>query len=66
MAEIYLNEYCANGYDVKLFTVNGFLLSGKIVDYDNECVILLSGGKKKLIFKHAISTIEPSKNENTA
>ena len=40
---------------------NGFQLKGIVKGFDNFTVILDNEGKQMLIYKHAISTITPSK-----
>lgn len=45
----------------KLYLVNGYQLEGIIREFDNFTVLLIDNGKERLIFKHAISTIEPSR-----
>jgi host factor-I protein len=46
----------------KVFLTNGFQMDGIIKDFDNFTILLVKDGKEKMIYKHAISTIEPSKN----
>lgn len=46
----------------KVYLTNGFQMDGIIKDYDNFTILLLKEGQEKLIYKHAISTIEPSKS----
>lgn len=46
---------------VSIFLVNGIKLHGVIDKYDQN-VILLKNSITQMIFKHAISTIVPSKN----
>lgn len=43
---------------VRIFLTNGFRMYGTITDHDQYCVYLDSDGKKKMVYKHAISTIE--------
>lgn len=45
---------------VKIFLMKGFQIQGSILDYDTFVVLLESEGKKQLIYKHAISTIQLS------
>lgn len=61
MPDTYIEECCISRHTVKIITINGFQMVGKIIDHNNESVVLLSGNVKKLVFKHAISTIEPAK-----
>ena len=43
-----------------LFLINGFQLRGTILSFDQFAVLLLSEGRQNLIYKHAISTIQPA------
>ena len=42
---------------VTIITTNGFQLKGIITGFDDFVVILLSDGKRHMIYKHAISTV---------
>ena len=46
---------------VTMFLMNGFQLHGIVRGFDGFTVVLDSDGKQQLIYKHAISTIVPSK-----
>lgn len=48
----------------KVYLTNGFQMDGIIKDYDNYSVLLMKDGHEKLIYKSAISTIEPLKSVN--
>ena len=53
-----------------VFLMNGFQLKGVVRGFDNFTVVLDSDGRQQMIYKHAISTIIPSKplalrDENT-
>lgn len=43
---------------VKIFLMKGFQIQGTILDFDTFVVLLESEGKKQLIYKHAVSTIQ--------
>ena len=44
-----------------LFLMNGFQLKGVVKGFDNFVVMVDSDGKQQMIYKHAISTITPSR-----
>ena len=44
-----------------MFLMNGFQLRGIITGYDSFVVVLVTDGKQQMIYKHAISTLVPSK-----
>ena len=56
-----LNEMRKGSIPVTIFLANGFQLKGIISAFDNYIILLESEGKQQMIFKHAISTIIPSK-----
>jgi host factor-I protein len=44
---------------VKIFTINGFQMTGTIEMFDNFTILLINEmGKQQLLYKHAISTIQ--------
>ena len=43
---------------VKIFLMKGFQIQGTILDFDTFVILLESEGKKQLIYKHAISTVQ--------
>jgi host factor-I protein len=43
---------------VKIFLMKGFQIQGTVIDFDTFVIILESEGKKQLIYKHAVSTIQ--------
>ena len=56
-----LNEIRKENITVTIFLTNGFQLKGTVSAFDNYIIMLESEGKQQMIFKHAISTIIPSK-----
>jgi len=61
LQEAILKEVRRDKIPVTLFLMNGFQLRGTITGYDNFVVVLVSDGKQQMIYKHAISTLAPSK-----
>ena len=47
--------------NVTTFLMNGYQLKGQIVGYDAFVVVLMTGDKQQVIYKHAISTIVPER-----
>ena len=56
----YLNQARRDKTPLPLFLTNGYQLRGTILSFDQFAVLLLSEGKQNLIYKHAISTIQPA------
>jgi host factor-I protein len=57
----FLNQARKENIIVVIHLVNGFQLKGLVRGFDNFTVILETMGKQQLIYKHAISTITPTK-----
>ena len=43
-----------------LFLVNGVMLQGSITGFDQFSLVLARGGQIQLVYKHAISTLQPA------
>lgn len=57
----FLNLARKENVPVTIHLINGFQLKGFVKGFDNFTVVLESMGRQQLIYKHAISTISPSK-----
>jgi len=55
----FLNQARLGRVPVTLFLMNGFQIRGIITGFDQFAVILVSETRQNLIYKHAISTIQP-------
>ena len=57
------NNYLANAKKHRtpmiIYMMNGFQVKGKIIDFDRFAILVESDGKKKLLYKSAVSTIQP-------
>ena len=42
-----------------LFLVNGVMLQGSVTGFDQFSLVLERGGQVQLVYKHAISTLQP-------
>ena len=62
LQEGFLNRVRTERIGVTVFLVNGFQMRGTVRAFDNFVVLLESDGKQQVIYKHAISTIMPSRN----
>lgn len=61
LQDIFLNNARKNKILVSIYLVNGFQLRGFVKGFDNFTVILDCEGKQMMVYKHAITTITPSK-----
>ena len=61
LQEPYLNELRKERVQVSVYLVNGIKLQGQIESFDSF-VVLLKGAVSQMVYKHAISTIVPTRN----
>ncbi len=61
LQDLFLNQARKEKLPLTMFLMNGFQLRGIVTGFDSFTVVLDSDGKQQLIYKHAISTIIPSK-----
>ena len=62
LQDTFLNRARKQAVPVTMFLMNGFQLRGVITGFDSFVVILDSEGRQQVIYKHAISTIAPTRN----
>ena len=56
----YIETCIINQNVVNIITMNGFQMVCKILEEAADNIVVICGGKKKMVYKHAISTIEPA------
>nr|WP_307992633.1 RNA chaperone Hfq [uncultured Niameybacter sp.] len=61
LQDLLLNQLRKDRIAVTVFLTNGFQIKGTVRGFDNFVVLLESEGKQHMIYKHAISTVCPSK-----
>lgn len=59
LQEIFLSAVRKSGSPVTMFLVNGVMLQGEIAAFDLFCMLLERDGMVQLVYKHAISTVQP-------
>ena len=64
LQDLLLNQLRKDRIVVTVFLTNGFQIKGTVRGFDNFVVLLESEGKQNLIYKHAISTVCPTKVVN--
>ena len=62
----FLNQARKENVMVVIHLVNGFQLKGLVRGFDNFTVVIETMGKQQMIYKHAISTITPTKALSTS
>ncbi len=61
LQDMFLNAVRRQGIPVTVYLVNGYQMKGLVKGFDSFTLILSDGSKQDLIYKHAISTITPSR-----
>ncbi|MFN8770612.1 MAG: RNA chaperone Hfq [Neisseriaceae bacterium] len=63
----YFDELCNEHTHISVYLINGIKLSGYLAGNDDSCILLRDNKNTvtQLIYKHAISTIVPSKTNVT-
>ena len=60
LQEVFLSSVRDAGVQVTMFLVNGVMLQGDIVAFDLFCMLLERERQVQLVYKHAISTVQPN------
>lgn len=60
----YLNALRRERIPVAMYLVNGIKLQGQIESFDSFVVLLRNNNISQMVYKHAISTIVPTRNIN--
>ena len=66
LQDIFLSAVRRSGDSVTMFLVNGVMLQGAIAGYDLFCMLLARDELVQLVYKHAVSTIQPAQPLNLA
>ena len=66
LQDVFLHAVRDKGDSVTMFLVNGVMLQGSIQAYDLFSLLLEREHMVQLVYKHAVSTIQPSRSINLA
>lgn len=64
LQDIFLNQVRKEHISITVFLISGYQIKGYVKGFDNYTIVLDSDGKQQMIYKHAISTIIPTKAVN--
>ena len=64
LQDLFLAASAREQQRMTLFLVNGVMLQGSVGAFDQFCVLLERGGQVQLVYKHAISTLQPAQPLN--
>lgn len=62
LQDVFLASVRRTETPVTVFLMNGFQMRGLITGFDAFTVVLTAEGKQNLIYKHAISTVSPTRS----
>ena len=62
--DVLLNFTRKEKLDITIYLSNGVPLKGVVISFDNFTIVLEQQDKQYLIYKHAITTVIPSKKIN--
>jgi host factor-I protein len=60
LQDLFLAAATRDSERMTLFLVNGVMLQGTVVGFDQFSLILERGGQIQLVYKHALSTLQPA------
>jgi len=60
LQDLFLAAATRESERMTLFLVNGVMLQGSVTGFDQFSVVLERGGQMQLVYKHAISTLQPA------
>ena len=64
LQEVFLAAVKRSAEPVTMFLVNGVMLQGEVVAFDLFCLLLERDALCQLVYKHAISTVQPERPIN--
>ena len=64
LQDLFLAAAARDPERMTLFLVNGVMLQGAVSGFDQFSLVLERGGQIQLVYKHAISTLQPSHSLN--
>jgi host factor-I protein len=60
LQDLFLAAASRENERMSLFLVNGVMLQGQVAGFDQFSLVLERGGQIQLVYKHAISTLQPA------
>lgn len=64
LQDLFLTAAARDGEDMTLFLVNGVMLQGTITGFDQFAIMLERGPQMQMVYKHALSTLQPGRPLN--
>ena len=66
LQDVFLNAVARSDESVTMFLINGVMQQGYVAGFDLFCMLLTREGMAQLVYKHAVSTIQPVRPLNLA
>ena len=60
LQDLFLGASARQHEAMTVFLVNGVMLTGEVAGFDQFCMLLERGGQIQLVYKHAVSTLQPA------
>ena len=60
LQDIFLSAAYRQSEPMTMFLVNGVMLQGQVAGFDAFVILLERGGQIQLVYKHAVSTLQPA------
>ena len=60
LQDVFLAAASRQGEPMTVFLVNGVMLQGIVRGFDQFCILLERGGQGQIVYKHAVSTLQPA------
>ena len=57
LQDSFLNDIVKTRELIEINLINGIVLTGKIINFDNFSILIESNNKKSLLYKHSVSYI---------
>src|SRR4051794_8609208 len=64
LQDLFLAAATRDNERMTLFLINGVMLQGAVTGFDQFSLVLERGGQVQLVYKHAISTLQPAHSLN--
>jgi len=60
LQDVFLAAAVHQKESMTIFLVNGVMLQGGVRGFDQFCILLERGGQVQIVYKHAVSTLQPA------
>lgn len=61
LQDVFLNNARKEKCEITIYLVNGVPIKGRVLSFDNFTILVEVDKKQNMIYKHAVSTIVPTK-----